>query len=408
MKHRRIWNLWILGLLLPLLHPRIAQAIGFRLPNQNAEAIARGNAFAATADNPSAIYYNPAGITQLPGQNIQVGVLNYLGINTHYESPSGSGSDSKFEVLPVPQIHYTLTPKDSSFSFGLGVFAPFGLGVEWPEDSGFRSLAIESRLQYMTINPVIAWKPHPTLSIAAGPNLNYSEIQLRRGLTSSTDSFKFKGDDFDFGFNAGILWQPHSQWSFGANYRSATTMNFEGQSEYDPGVSIPSAKTTARVPFPQIASAGISFRPTTNWNVEANVDWCDWEDLDTVVLKGTSAIFGSDLPLQLNWHSSWMYEFGVTRRFANGWFASAGYFFSGDTTPERTFTPAVPDTDLHVGSLGFGRRGPKWNWAIAGQIIAGEPREIRNSQPNPFTSESADGSYQLFVPAITINVGYHF
>ena len=45
-------------------------AIGFLVPNQDAEAIARGNAFAATADNPSAIFYNPAGISQLKGQNI--------------------------------------------------------------------------------------------------------------------------------------------------------------------------------------------------------------------------------------------------------------------------------------------------------------------------------------------------
>src|SRR5262245_56879978 len=52
--------------------------IGFRIPNQDAEAIARGNAFVATADNPSAIYYNPAGITQLEGHNAQIGVLNYL------------------------------------------------------------------------------------------------------------------------------------------------------------------------------------------------------------------------------------------------------------------------------------------------------------------------------------------
>ena len=46
-----------------LLLPAVARADGFRLPNQDPEAIARGNAFTATADNPSAIYYNPAGIT---------------------------------------------------------------------------------------------------------------------------------------------------------------------------------------------------------------------------------------------------------------------------------------------------------------------------------------------------------
>jgi long-chain fatty acid transport protein len=47
----------------------IAFADGFRLPDQDAFATARGEAFAATADNASAIYYNPAGITQLEGWN---------------------------------------------------------------------------------------------------------------------------------------------------------------------------------------------------------------------------------------------------------------------------------------------------------------------------------------------------
>src|SRR3954470_11069347 len=57
-----------------MLSPLSAHALGFRFPNQDAEAIGRGDAFAATADNPSAIYYNPAGITQLEGQNLQFGV----------------------------------------------------------------------------------------------------------------------------------------------------------------------------------------------------------------------------------------------------------------------------------------------------------------------------------------------
>src|SRR6478609_2901416 len=53
-----------------------SSAVGFRVPNQDPDGIARGNAFAATADNPSAIYYNPAGITQLEGQQIRVGIYS--------------------------------------------------------------------------------------------------------------------------------------------------------------------------------------------------------------------------------------------------------------------------------------------------------------------------------------------
>src|SRR5213083_2807851 len=45
--------------------PTVSFALGIRIADQDARATARGNAFTATADNPSAIYYNPAGITQL-------------------------------------------------------------------------------------------------------------------------------------------------------------------------------------------------------------------------------------------------------------------------------------------------------------------------------------------------------
>src|SRR5512143_407142 len=49
-------------------------AAGFRLPEAGAKAMGMGFAFTAQADDPSAIYFNPAGLTQLKGQNVMVGV----------------------------------------------------------------------------------------------------------------------------------------------------------------------------------------------------------------------------------------------------------------------------------------------------------------------------------------------
>ena len=153
-------------------------ALGFLIPNQDAFAIGRGNAFAATADNPSAIYYNPAGITQIPNNDLQIGDLNYLGLNVEYHSPIGAEANTKFEVIPIPQLFYTLTPTNLAlpFSFGLGIYAPFGLGVKWPEDSHHASQAIDSKLYYFTINPVVAYKVLDSLSVAVGPTFNYSKI----------------------------------------------------------------------------------------------------------------------------------------------------------------------------------------------------------------------------------------
>ena len=385
--------------------------LGFLIPNQDAAAIGRGNAFAATADDPAAIYYNPAGISQLRGSDIQIGALNYLGIDVEYDSPAGNHSESKFEVLTVPQIYYTFSPTNLPFSFGLGVYSPFGLAVKWPNNGPLRSLAIDSKLQYITINPVVSWQATKTLSLAAGPTLNYAKIQFNRGLTSGIDTFNFKGDDWDYGLTAGLLWQPVKEWSFGASYRLAQQMDFNGNSTYAgaPAGPVAIANTTAGVPFPEMISGGISYRPNEQWNLEVDVDYIDWT-IGTVTLAGTKNIFGFNLPLTLNWHESWQYKFGVTRQLGDGWFVSAGYFYSSETTSAGNFTPAVPDSDLHIGSLGVGRNGEHWHWALAAQIIAGESRNIPATAgtANPFTGASAAGSSQIFVPAVTFSVGYRF
>ena len=387
-----------LAALLLLLSQFTALGLGSRIPNQDPEAIGRGNAFAATADNPSAIYYNPAGITQLEGNNLQVGSLFYLNIYADYISPSGQHVENKHEVLPVPQLHYVFTPKDQPFSFGLGVYAPFGLQMEWPDNAPFRNAGLKTKLTYATINPVIAWKVLPTLSIAAGPTFNYSEAEVRLGVVMPPFQLRFKGHDWAFGANAGLLWQPHPMWSFGAKYFSPTTLDYKGTGSFEPSAPfLPGpTSTTGHLKFPQIVSGGISFRPTTNWNIEADIDWTDWHTVKNAVIDQIGT-------LTFNWESSFFYELGVTRQLGRGFYASAGYFFSEASTPNNYYTPLVPDSDLHVGSLGIGFKGRRWAWAVAGQIIGGPYRNVQSS-----FDPAVNGRYKLFTPTLSFSVGYHF
>lgn len=49
-------------------------ASGFSTQFVGAKAMGQGNVFVAEADDPSAIYYNPAGMTQLEGTQISAGI----------------------------------------------------------------------------------------------------------------------------------------------------------------------------------------------------------------------------------------------------------------------------------------------------------------------------------------------
>lgn len=379
-------------------NPDNGWGVGVRIANQDPAAIARGNAFVATADNPAAIYYNPAGITLAEGHNVQVGALAYLNIYVDYDSPGGARTKNNPEVIPVPQIHYSYTPKNCPVSFGLGVYAPFGLSMKWPDDAPFATGGLESKLTYITVNPVVAFKVHPTLSIAAGPTLNRSELEIRQSIgLIPGDQFKFKGDDIGYGFTVGVLWQPYQEWSFGATYKSAVKMDHEGTASLTPTPTFPgSFHATTPFEFPQIISGGISFRPTTNWNFEVDVDWTDWNSVNQLAV-------GNLAPQRLDWVPSFQYMFGVTRYLSDGYFVSAGYYYSEKSTSERYFLPIVPDTDLHVGSVGVGRKGKHWRWAVAGQLIAGGWRTI-NDHANP----TVNGRYRLLTPTLSASCGYHF
>jgi len=385
------------------LAPTALYGLGLRVPDQDPKAIARGNAFTATADNPSAVYYNPAGITQSPGHNTSIGV-NIVSLGSEREA-GGQTLSTSDRVHVLPQLFYTYGFTNAPFALGLGSYSPYGLGMEWPNNTPFRQTTIEGSMTYLTLNPVAAWKPLSTLSVAAGPTLNYGETELRNGklpfgVFNGADKIRFRGNDTAVGFNAGVLWQPLEQHSFGLTYRSATSMNFSGDvSAYIPGVVNSVTDASAKIDFPQQVVAGYSYRPTPKWNLEFDVDWTDWDSLNTVYLKPA---VGAATAIPFNYRSSFMYEWGVTRYFENGYSLSGGYMFSENSVPERWFSPGVPDSDRHIFSVGIGKQYNRFRWDAAYQFAYGPSRDISSTTPG------VSGDYTFLSNALAISVGLSF
>ncbi len=372
-------------------------AVGLRLPNQDPEAIARGDAFVATADNPSAIYYNPAGITQLEGDQFRAGMY-LISASTEYTSPTGAKAQTDTYFQPVPQLYYTHAFKDTPLYLGLGVYAPYGLSLDWGSNPAlpFGPIAQKGKVLYATFNPVIAWKVTKTLSLAIGPTINYSEAKLQNA------AFNFKGDDVSPGFTAGILWQPHDKWSFGVKYHSATDFKYDGQSNLQFPLPFGWSPTTAEAHFPQFVVGGISFRPTPKWNFEFDLDWTDWDSLHQVVFQRGDTIA---VPFPFNYQSGFIYDFGVTRQLGDGWFVSAGYIYSENSSPDANFNPLVPDDDLHLGSVGFGHHGQKIDWAIGYHFAYNGSRTVTGGTGS---SVLANGTYRTFNNAVNVSVTYKF
>jgi len=368
----------------------------YDLPDQDAFAIGRGMAVVATADNPSAIYYNPAGITQLEGNNLRAGIYGIY-LDPSYKNPAtGQTFDNQFKYHAIPQLYYTYGRTNWPVSFGLGSYSPFGLAVIWPQNAGFAPVATEGRLFTETINPVIAFKLSPELSIGGGVMVNYAKLNLQNTM------FQFHGDGWDVGYNLGVRWQPSEKVSLGATFHSGSTMNYHGTT-YVSGLG--SSPSYSQWPFPLKAIFGISYRPTPKWNLEFDADYTDWSALGTVSVHQFSpplSVFVPTISDPLNWQSSWYFEWGATRYFDNGWHVSAGYIFNQNSVPDANYSPLVADLDRHFVSVGVGHKGKKFDFDIAYQFGYGPTRTISSS------GGPQNGDYSFISHAIAVSGGWHF
>jgi long-chain fatty acid transport protein len=403
-------------------------ANGFGLPDQDAFATARGEAFVATADNPSAIYYNPAGITQLTNSNFRGGVYGIYFQPSYRQPNTGSNPGHTYyssdNFAAIPQFFYTYRTKGAPFSFGLGVYAPYGGNMSWPQNTGFNTVATSGSLKYLTINPVVALKVLPSLSVGGGVMVNYAKIDMSQGLlaypTAQTNFFKFSGDGWSVGYNVGILWQPHDKISFGATFRSSANMKFQGNTDFQlqPAPYYQSAhrNASADFTFPLTTVFGVSYRPTPKWNLEFDANYTGWNSFDTVTIEQSPPPvknpFHQNIPVNLGWQASWMYEFGVTRYFDNGWHVSAGYVFNENSVPDKYYTPLAADMDRDFFSIGAGHKGKTFDFDLAYQFGYGPDHTVTGSTPSStpgqLAGQSADGKYGFHSSALILSVGMHF
>lgn len=391
------------GLPLALVTVPAALGSGTRVGFQDTFATARGNAFVATADNPSAIYYNPAGLVRTEGTEVLANLYT-VSVASDYAGTAGRTSlDDAYQA--VPAFYAAWHPRGTRWAGGFGVYAPFGLSTEWSSDasSPLRTLAEKSEQTYITYNLSGAWQLSPSLSLGAGLTYNRVTTDLRRalGFLSADDYFRFEGKGDAVGFNLGVLWQPRPEHSFGLSYSHRTSVKFEGTATTHPLIAGETADATFE--FPEVIIAGWSYRPTPAWNLEVDLDWSNWDRFNTVTIHKASGA----LPLVFDWESGFFYEFGVTRYLDEHWNVSTGYCYTANSVPGAAYTPAVPDSNRSFYSLGVGYKSTRVSVDLAWHYGDGGHRRVTGS-PASLIGATADGTYDNSINAISLSAAYRF
>jgi long-chain fatty acid transport protein len=362
-------------------------------------ATARGNAFTATADNPSAVFYNAAGLTQLEGTQVQGNVFAIsLGYEFDGDLTGKSDMDDKFQE--VPSFFFSHSFKDSPFSIGFGAYAPFALGTDWGSNAAFAtadpSVPYRADLEYVKYHAVAAWQITETLSVAAGLSIDDTSIDIR------TNALGFDGDDQAIGYSLSALWQPNQHHSFGFNYQAKTETTYQGSAS-GPVVAVVfpgsnSVDTSADLTYPESIVFGYSYRPNHQWNFEFNLDWTNWDRVNELELKGTPFAY------ELNWESAFIWELGVTHYLDNGWHISGGYTYVENAVPDDDLLPIVPDSDRHFFAIGIGHTWEQLSWQLTYQQAFASERSVKGNNHSP----TINGDYDLDSQAIACSLSYAF
>lgn len=385
-------------------------------PFHGAKAAGMNTAFTGLADDPAAILYNPAGIAQLDGTQLYGGGTA-LTLGSTYRNPSGQSVETQFKVFFVPHMFLTHRLHLNSMTVGLGIFAPFGIGGrKWPAGGPTRYSSIESSIGTVAVNPTLAIKLLPSLSIGVGFDYimarNVADSAVDQSTSGAADAriyIKTKGDGW--GYNLGLLYRADNTWSIGAAYRSSITVDQNGSFDMTNiapaiqplfGGSTFESPASGKLNFPEQVDLGIAYRPMQCWVLDVDIEWTGWSSFQRAELDLANKVPAAgltDISVPLNWHDVWAYKIGGDFQVSDHLSLRAGYAFLNTPVPEATLSPANPDGNQHNFSVGIGWREGKWT--IDGYYNLGifVKRNVSNS--------ILSGSYESHAHYLGVSVGWH-
>lgn len=417
-------------LALPLLAlPAGASASGFAIESQGARAMGFAGAYVAQAADPSAIFYNAAGIAFLKGKQLYIsGAVASLSTDFTGSGPvpkAGTVEQSANGLALLPSFYYSQHVSDA-IVVGLGVERPFATRSQWQNPDAFtgRYICLDCELASWSINPTVAIRLADRFSIGGGLDVRLSTFKLSRRLIADPNPFPEPKDVAELtldsstksaiGFNVGMLAMPTENFSLGLSYRHKVTVDHEAQANFvqiltgntalDQAVAIAlpgSQPATVSFSYPGSIAAGAALR-RGYWTFEADFQWMLWSSFDQVAITYANApAFNTTLPE--DWQNTWRGAFGVEYLIKDDWEIRGGYGYDHSPAPTDTISPFIHDADRHTFGLGG-------TWKYEKLRIDFNLRYVlfRNSSTLGISRYGYDGDYSSHSLQFGAALGYRF
>lgn len=397
----------------------------FRVELVDTEAMSKGFAFVGEANNPSAVFYNPAGLTQLKsGQHLSLGLIG-LTPATDFTNEAGTKYQMNRETFPLPHFYYTNNFGLERMVFGIGMVAPWGLSTEWNEDSGVRYCSTRTRIASDVTMLTAAYKLTEKISLGVAfdyvrGNMGRQKRILQAGAGDGNFEMNIK-DNFAWGYRLALLYTINDRHSLGLQYRSPVELKLRGyvtmenlSSVIGPygnmgfafsyagimGGSSYNEKMYMEAELPQAVIIGYNFKPSDKWAINLDVEWTNWASIEQEYLiyqYETNAtrlsILNDGNPASRDWNNAIAMGLGGQYNLNEKLRLRSGCYYKEKAVPEANFEPALPDNNTFGFTAGFGY---SFNEKITLDVGYAFQKFLKRKIDNNTFSGTIDGKYNTY------------
>ena len=422
----------------------MAYAGGFQINEQTAIHTGRASAATATVKDPSAIWHNPAGLAFIEGTAFQAGVSLIRGhgvyrgaglpsTNPNYPEPRvADGESLDVNFVPVPNV-YAARALSSKAYVGLGLYAPYGLGLKWedPESFSGRTSVQELALRTFFITPAIALRLTDQVAVSVGVSLVPATVYLKQTLGAADNgqvlfpadvygreaTVELSGSAFGVGATAGVILTFLNHLKIGAAFRSAVDLSFSGEANFDLPESVPAEvranfpdqEGTADLTLPHTFQLGIGW-DQGDFLIELGGQLTLWNSYDELRTNFSTGRPSPSSATPKDWNPVPLIRLGAQYKPIEELALRAGAAYDWSPAPDETVDPTLPDRNRIIGSIGAGYQFGRFHVDAAWMFLFFAEREIEGGITFPIRDPGDDtpqGTYSDgLVHVLSLSVGF--
>ncbi|MFO0969989.1 MAG: outer membrane protein transport protein [Gemmataceae bacterium] len=336
-------------------------------------------------DSLSCLFWNPAGLSALPQNEMTFGsefiwahprLFSLLPANTFGRGlppiTLGGESTSESGVMLMPNFGLAHHVEGSDVTLGLGVLSAAGFSANYPASlfnpvltpqppNGFGVGRLYAELQVVQVVPTVSLQLTDRLSVGFSPIIDIANLRASPLLVAPPDDANGNGFftypdgeqtrwHWGAGFQIGVYYSGCNGWNFGASFKSPQWMDTFRFNTVDE-LGRPRADS-ARFDLPWIASVGASYTGFEHWIFAADLRYIDYrnaEGFDDTGFQANGAVRG------LGWDSQFVIAAGAQYQLSDRLALRAGYSFNNNPQDASVafFNVAAPTILEHTVYTGF-------------------------------------------------------